>query len=62
MYNFYNLLARLIANFLKKFNFKKNFTNKLIFNIGLNSLLINKTFYEKAKNTRKLIPPMEILR
>ena len=50
MYNFYNLLARLIANFLKKFNFKKNFTNKLIFNIGLNSLLINKTFYEKAKN------------
>ena len=50
MYNFYNLLARLIANFLKKFNLKKNFTNKLIFNIGLNSLLINKTFYEKAKN------------
>ena len=50
MYNFYNLLARLIANFLKKFNLKKNFANKLIFNIGLNSLLINKIFYEKAKN------------
>ena len=50
MHNIYNFLARLIVRLVKKFNFKKNFTNKLIFNVGLNSLFHNKNFYEKAKN------------
>jgi len=50
MYNFYNQLARIISNILKKLNLKKHFTNKLIYNVGLNGLLSNKKFYENAKN------------
>ncbi len=50
MHNFYNHLARFIVSLVNKFNIKKNFTNKLKFNVGLNSLLHNKGFYEKAKN------------
>ena len=49
MHNFYNHLARFIVSLVNKFNIKKNFTNKLKFNVGLNSLLHNKGFYEKAK-------------
>ena len=50
MHKFYNLLAKFIVFLVNKFNIKKNFTNKLIFNVGLNSLFHNKSFYEKAKN------------
>ena len=50
MRNFYIFLARLIVRLIHTFHIKKTFTNKLIFNIGLNSLLQNKNFYEKAKN------------
>ena len=50
MNNLFNFLARLIVSFVRKFNIKKNFTNKLIFNVGINSLLNNKKHYEKAKN------------
>ena len=50
MYNFYNQLARIISNISKKLNLKKNITNKLNYNVGLNGLLSNKKFYENAKN------------
>ena len=50
MYNFYNQLARIISNISKKLNLKKNITNKLIYNVGLNGLLSNKKFYESTKN------------
>lgn len=50
MYNFYNQLARIISNISKKLNLKKHITNKLIYNVGLNGLLLNKKFYERAKN------------
>ena len=50
MYNFYNQLARIISNILKKLNLKKHFTNKLIYNVGLNGLLSKKKFYESVKN------------
>ena len=50
MINFYNFLARIIVIIVGKFNIKKNFTNKLIFNVGLNSLLQNRNFYDTAKN------------
>jgi len=54
MYNFYNLLARIISNISKKLNLKKNITNKLIYNVGLNGLLSNKKFYDKAKNINEI--------
>ena len=54
MYNFYNQLARIISNILKKLNLKKHITNKLIYNVGLNGLLSNKKFYESAKNIKKV--------
>ena len=50
MHNFYNFLANFIVSLVNKFNIKKNFINKLKFNVGLNSLLQNKNFYDKAKN------------
>ena len=53
MHNLYNFLARIIVGLVKKFQIKKNFTNNLIFNVGLNSLIHNKKFYEKTKNIQE---------
>ena len=50
MHSFYNFLSKFIVRLVNFFNFKKIFTNKLMFNVGLNSLLQNKAFYDNAKN------------
>ena len=47
---FYNKLAKFISHISFKFNIKKNITNKLIYSVGINSLLSNKKFYESTKN------------
>jgi len=47
---FYNKLAKLISYISLKFNLKKNIINNLIYSVGINSLLSNKRFYERAKN------------
>lgn len=50
MHSFYNFLSKFVVRLINFFNLKKIFTNKLIFNVGLNSLLQNKAFYDNAKN------------
>ena len=46
----YNKLTKLISYISFKFNLKKNIINNLIYSVGINSLLSNKKFYERAKN------------
>ena len=54
MQNILKLFSKLFVNFLRILNLKKSFSNKLNFNIGLNSLIHNKKFYESAKNINEV--------
>lgn len=54
MQNILRLFSKLVINFLRILNLKKSFSNKLNFNIGLNSLIHNKKFYETAKNINEV--------
>ena len=54
MQNISKLFSKLIINFFGMLNIKKSFSNKLNFNIGLNSLIHNKKFYETVKNINEI--------
>ena len=54
MQSILKLFSKLFVNFLRILNIKKSFSNKLNFNIGLNSLIHNKKFYETAKNINEV--------
>ena len=50
MQKLYYLLSKLIVKFIRKFKIKKYLLSRLNFSVGLNSLISNRKFYEKAKN------------